>query len=146
MSVAEIIILIIGIILVIAGYVYSKISDPKKQKAKAPAGYTEYVGICKKHVEKDGKYHELFEIAHDGKMLKYNFPPQNSKDKLREIDSIEKFYISDSDPKDIKTMADFADQKTPADKKKQYVCYALTGIGLLIIVVILIKTAFFDYR
>ena len=44
MSIIEIIILIIGAILVIAGYSYSKISESKKEK-QATKGYKEYIGI-----------------------------------------------------------------------------------------------------
>ena len=143
MSTAEIIILVIGIVLVVAGYTYSKFCDSKKKKSKIPADFIECIGICKKHIEKNGQFHEEFEIVHDGKTLKYSFPPQSSKDKLREIDSIEKFYINGANEKDIKTAADFAYQETPSDKKKLRLCYAVMGAGLLCIIGILAKLVIF---
>ena len=141
-STAEIIILVIGIVLVIAGYTYNKICDSKKKKSKIPADFIECVGICKKHIEKNGKFHEEFEIVHDGKTLQHSFPPQSSKDKLHEINSIEKFYINGANEKDIKTAADFAYRETPADKKKLRICYAVMGAGLIIILIILMRILF----
>ena len=111
MDVVEIILLVVGIVLVIIGYAYNKAGASKK--TKIPDNYTEYIGICKKHVEKDGKFHEVFEIATDDKPLKFNFPDQDSKDQLREIDSIEKFYVNNDDHKDIKVSTDFAGKKAP---------------------------------
>ena len=90
MSVVEIIILIIGAILVVSGYSYGKISESKKGK-KIPAGYVECIGICKKHEEKDGRFFEVFEVIHDGKTIKYKFPPQESKDNLRKLIQLKNF-------------------------------------------------------
>lgn len=56
-----------------------------------------------KHQEKDGKFFEEYEIIRDVKTLKYQNPGQDSKDKLKEIDSIEKFYIDDDEPKVVKS-------------------------------------------
>lgn len=142
MSVVEIIILIIGAILVIAGYSYGKISESKKGR-KIPAGYVECIGICKKHEEKDGRFFEVFEIIHDGKTIKYKFPPQESKDNLRKIDSIEKFYIDKSgDAKVAKTLSNITGGDDQVDKKTLYACYALMGAGLIIILIILIRIIF----
>ena len=142
MSVVEIIILIIGAILVIAGYSYGKISESKKGR-KIPAGYVECIGICKKHEEKDGRFFEVFEIIHDGKTIKYKFPPQESKDNLRKIDSIEKFYIDKSgDAKVAKTLSNITGGDDQVDKKTLYACYALMGAGLIIILIILMRVIF----
>ena len=142
MSVVEIIILIIGAILVIAGYSYGKISESKKGR-KIPAGYVECIGICKKHEEKDGRFFEVFEIIHDGKTIKYKFPPQESKDNLRKIDSIEKFYIDKSSgAKVVKTLSDIVGDDSQVDKKTLYACYALMGAGLIIILIILMRVIF----
>ena len=142
MSVVEIIMLIIGVILVIAGYSYGKISESKKGR-KIPAGYVECIGICKKHEEKDGRFFEVFEIIHDGKTIKYKFPPQESKDNLRKIDSIEKFYIDKSgDAKVAKTLSNITGGDDQVDKKTLYACYALMGAGLIIILIILIRIIF----
>lgn len=56
-----------------------------------------------KHQEKDGKFFEEYEIIRDVKTLKYQNPGQDSKDKLKEIDSIEKFYIDGDEPKVVKS-------------------------------------------
>ena len=142
MSVVEIIMLIIGVILVIAGYSYGKISESKKGR-KIPAGYVECIGICKKHEEKDGRFFEVFEIIHDGKTIKYKFPPQESKDNLRKIDSIEKFYINKSSgAKVVKTLSDIVGDDGQVDKKTLYACYALMGAGLIIILIILMRIIF----
>ena len=142
MSVVEIIILIIGAILVIAGYSYGKISESKKGR-KIPAGYVECIGICKKHEEKDGRFFEVFEVIRDGKTIKYKFPPQESKDNLRKIDSIEKFYIDKSgDAKVAKTLSNITGGDDQVDKKTLYACYALMGAGLIIILIILIRIIF----
>ena len=142
MSVVEIIMLIIGVILVIAGYSYGKISESKKGR-KIPAGYVECIGICKKHEEKDGRFFEVFEVIHDGKTIKYKFPPQESKDNLRKIDSIEKFYINKSSgAKVVKTLSDIVGDDGQVDKKTLYACYALMGAGLIIILIILMRIIF----
>ena len=142
MSVVEIIMLIIGVILVIAGYSYGKISESKKGR-KIPAGYVECIGICKKHEEKDGRFFEVFEVIHDGKTIKYKFPPQESKDNLRKIDSIEKFYIDKSSgAKVVKTLSDIVGDDGQVDKKTLYACYALMGAGLIIILIILMRIIF----
>ena len=142
MSVVEIIILIIGVILVITGYSYGKISESKKGR-RIPAGYTECVGICKKHEEKDGRFFEVFEVIHDGKAIKYKFPPQESKNNLRKIDSIEKFYIDKSSgAKVVKTLSDIVGDDSQVDKKTLYACYALMGAGLIIILTILMRIIF----
>ncbi|MBQ9684775.1 hypothetical protein IJV57_04890 [Candidatus Saccharibacteria bacterium] len=142
MSVVEIIILIIGATLVVSGYSYGKISESKKGK-KVPAGYTECIGICKKHEEKDGRFFEVFEVIHDGKTIKYKFPPQESKDNLRKIDSIEKFYIDKSSgAKAVKTLSDIVGSDGRIDKKTLYACYALMGAGLIIILIILMRVIF----
>ena len=143
MDVVEIILLVVGVVLVIIGYAYNKAGTSRK-KAKIPDNYTEYIGICKKHVEKDGKFHEMFEISTDGKPLKYNFPDQDSKDQLREIDSIEKFYVNNDDHKVIKVATDFAGKKAPISKKRQYTSYVIAGAGLICIAIVLIKLAFLD--
>ncbi len=144
MSVVEIIVLIIGIIFVVAGYAYGKICDSKKKKSIIPADYIECIGICKKHIEKNGEFHEEFEIVHGGKTLKYSFPPQSSNDKLHEIDSIERFYINDANEKEIKTAADFAKQEKSTDKKRLRICYTVMGVGLLCIISVLAKLVIFD--
>ena len=142
MRVVEIIMLIIGVILVIAGYSYGKISESKKGR-KIPAGYVECIGICKKHEEKDGRFFEVFEVIHDGKTIKYKFPPQESKDNLRKIDSIEKFYIDKSSgAKVVKTLSDIVGGDGQVDKKTLYACYALMGAGLIIILIILMRIIF----
>ncbi len=142
MSVVEIIILIIGVILVITGYSYGKISESKKGR-KIPAGYAECVGICKKHEEKDGRFFEVFEVIHDGKAIKYKFPPQESKNNLRKIDSIEKFYIDKSSGANVvKTLSDIVGDDSQVDKKTLYACYALMGAGLIIILIILMRILF----
>ena len=142
MSVVEIIILIIGATLVVSGYSYGKISESKKGK-KVPAGYTECIGICKKHEEKDGRFFEVFEVIHDGKTIKYKFPPRESKDNLRKIDSIEKFYIDKSSgAKAVKTLSDIVGSDGRIDKKTLYACYALMGAGLIIILIILMRVIF----
>ena len=142
MSVVEIIILIIGAILVVSGYSYGKISESKKGK-KIPAGYVECIGICKKHEEKDGRFFEVFEVIHDGKTIKYKFPPQESKNNLRKIDSIEKFYIDKSSgAKVVKTLSDIVGDDGQVDKKTLYACYALMGAGLIIILIILMRIIF----
>jgi hypothetical protein len=141
-SVVEIIILIIGATLVVSGYSYGKISESKKGK-KVPAGYTECIGICKKHEEKDGRFFEVFEVIHDGKAIKYKFPPQESKNNLRKIDSIEKFYIDKSSgAKVVKTLSDIVGDDSQVDKKTLYACYALMGAGLIIILIILMRILF----
>ena len=143
MDVVEIILLVVGIVLVIIGYAYNKAGASKK-KAKIPDNYTEQIGICKKKKKKDGEFHEVFEIATGDKPLKFNFPDQDSKDQLREIDSIEKFYVNNDDHKDIKVSTDFAGKKAPISKKRQYTSYAIAGTGLICIAIVLIKMAFFD--
>ena len=145
MDVVEIILLAVGTALVLVGYVYNKFGGSKK-KVKIPDNYTEHIGICKKHIEKNGKFHEVFEIVHDDKTLKYIFPAQDSKDELRGIDSIEKFYINNDDPKDIKSSMDFIEKRVSINKKKQYTSYIMSGIGLVYITIVLIKLAFFDYK
>ena len=138
MSIIEIIILIIGAILVIAGYSYSKISESKKEK-QATKGYKEYIRICKKHEEKNGKFLEVFEIIVNGKTIEYKFPPQESKDGLRKIDSIEKFYINESSSSNApKTLSDIT-KSSEINKKTLHLCYALMGAGLVIILIILIR-------
>lgn len=143
MDVVESILLVVGVVLVIIGYAYNKAGTSQK-KAKIPDNYTEYIGICKKHVEKDGKFHEMFEISTDGKPLKYNFPDQDSKDQLREIDSIEKFYVNNDNHKDIKVATDFASKKASISKKRQYTSYVIAGAGLICIAIVLIKLTFLD--
>ena len=143
MDVVESILLVVGVVLVIIGYAYNKAGTSQK-KAKIPDNYTEYIGICKKHVEKDGKFHEMFEISTDGKPtdgkpLKYNFPDQDSKDQLREIDSIEKFYVNNDNHKDIKVATDFASKKASISKKRQYTSYVIAGAGLICIAIVLIN-------
>lgn len=128
MDVVEIILLAVGTALVLIGYAYNKAGTSKK-KAKIRDNYTEYVGICKKHVEKDGKFHEMFEIPTDGKPLKYNFPDQDSKDRLREIDSIEKFYVNNDDYKDIKVATDFVSKKLQLARKGSTLVMPLRVLG-----------------
>ena len=124
MSIIEIITLIIGAILVIAGYSYSKISESKKEK-QATKGYKEYIGICKKHEEKNGKFLEVFEIIVNGKTIEYKFP--------------EKFYINESSSSNApKTLSDIT-KSSKINKKTLHLCYALMGAGLVIILIILIR-------
>lgn len=140
MGLLEIIVLITGVILTLTGYAYGKMGERKK----VPTGYVEAVGICKEHVSKNGKYHELFEIVHNGKTLKYEYPPQDSEDKLRKIDAIEKFYISENDTKKIKNSTEVAKEKMPADKKQLHVCYVAMSIGLVCIFAVLIRLLFWS--
>ena len=126
----------------IAEYTYGKNSESKKGR-KNPAGYVECIGICKKHAEKDGRFFEVFEVIRDGKTIKYKFPPQESKDNLRKIDSIEKFYINKSSgAKVVKTLSDIVGDDGQVDKKTLYACYALMGAGLIIILIILMRIIF----
>lgn len=145
MSVIEIILFAVGIILVVAGYAYSKYKEPNRSKAKVPEEYTELVGICKKHVEKDGQFHEVFEILHDDKKLKYEFPPKDDKEKLIPVDSIEKFYIKESEPEVVKHLSDFGkvvDKGAKLDDKTRKLCYILMGCGLVLIIVTLFMVLF----
>ncbi len=145
MSVFEIILFVVGILLVVGGYAYSKIKDPKRLKAKVPAEYTELIGICKEHVEKDGQFHEKFEVMHGDKTLEYEFPPKDDKEKLIPVDSIEKFYIKESEPDKIKHLSDFGaivDKNAKLDDKTRKLCYILMGCGLLLIIVTLFMTLF----
>ena len=136
MNPLEIVLSIIGVILTLSGYAYAKIGESKKS-SKTARNYVETVGICKKHVEKNGKYHEQFEIIHEGKKLKYDFPSQKSKDKLRPLDSIEKFYISKNDHESIMTAKDLASKIAPLEAKRRHVSYAVMGVGLVCILVVL---------
>ena len=81
--------------------------------------------------------HEQFEIIHEGKKLKYDFPSQKSKDKLRPLDSIEKFYISKNDHESIMTAKDLASKRAPLEAKRRHVSYAVMGVGLVCILVVL---------
>ena len=145
MDTLEIILLVAGTMLTLAGYIYNKTGTSKK-KTKIPKNYTEYIGICKKHIKKNGEFHELFEISFGGKTLKYSFPTQDSEEKLREIDSIEKFYIDNCDPDTIKTASDFSDKNKPMSKTCRYLSYAIAGTGLICIIVVLVKIAFYDLQ
>ncbi len=141
MDVIETILLIIGISCMLIGYFYNKTYSSKK-KPKIPNNYMEYIGICKKHIEKNGKICEMFEIAYGDKTLKYCYSSQDSKEKLHKIDSIEKFYIDNNNPKIIKTAADFSDGIKALNKTRRNISYAITGAGLLCIVAVLVKLAF----
>ena len=135
MKVYEIILLAVGVVLTLCGYIYSKVKAGSK-KVKIPEEYLECIGICKKHNEKDGKFTAQYEIMHDGKTLKYETPAEESEDKLKAVDAIEKFYVNDDKPKDIKTASDFGGTKELDDKTKK-ICYTVMGIGLACIIITL---------
>ncbi len=141
MKIYEIILLVIGICFTAFGYIYSKMKSGHK-KAKIPSNYKEYIGICKKHQEKDGKFFEVYEIMRDGKTLKYENPGQDSKDNLKEIDSIEKFYIDDAEPKVVKSVTDFGGGTMELSKSVKQISYITMGIGLAFIIVTLFLVLF----
>lgn len=145
MSVIEIILFVAGILLVVAGYTYSKVKDPKHGQAKIPDEYEEYFGICKKHSEKDGKPYEVFKIIKDDKTLKYEFPPKENKEELIPVDSIEKFYIKADEPETVKHASDFGKvikKGAKLDDKSRKLSYVLMGVGLLLIIITLFITLF----
>ena len=139
MDYVSIIIMAIGAVITVVGYIIGKKSSSKK--AKIPANYTEFVGICKKHREKNDKFFEVYEIICDGKTLKYEASPKDSKDQLKGIDSIEKFYIDNEDSSKIKTAADFSGDNKE-DKEKMKPAYITMGIGLALLIVSLIMALF----
>ena len=142
MSVLEIVLVALGVILSAIGYAYNKTGEAAKKKANIPENYTEYIGICKKHNEKDGRFYAEYEIVHDGKTLKYETKGEDSKDDLAKIESIEKFYIDDKNPKVIKTVDDFKNKNAKLDPKRQKTSYIVMGVGIVLLVVTLFMIAF----
>lgn len=142
MNVFEIVLLAIGAVATLGTYFYSKFITRGK-KAKIPDNYTEVIGICKKHHEKNDKFYAEYEVVYDGKTLKYKSQEKDKKEELPEIDSILKLYINKEKTNEIKADSDFgsSDKRELTDKQKK-LCYGIMGTGLACIILTLILILF----
>ena len=142
MDTLSIVLLCVGIVIFVVGYIINK--QYLVKKTKPPLGSEELVGTCVKHSTKTDKdtgakeHFAEFSIVRGDETLHYKSEAVADPEKLAKIDSVSKFIITPDDPKHPLPASQF-NVKPPLSQQDRNFSYALGTIGLICIVVVLIR-------